>query len=663
MTTMKKPAFDNNTHSYSQGRVDHNPRQLILILESMMIRLILISTIFLPAGLVFSQDSQPESKKSQVIPQENSIVIVEGQMLNHLGGGLKGVKVTVRYASENDEPGSIITTTTTDQYGDFSISVGEEVHEDVVVVFSKPMYADFIKDIHVGHDDSPVFISEMMEGNLIVSGNVIDSRTNKPMAKVIVKLDSYGQDWEVKTNGYGWFIIKGVTPGSGELIVENEGFGREVKKIPALQNTEKITIELKPERIVTIQTIDELKNPLQGVTVECIDRPRDDFRTLITDEKGNAKFTGIHFDASTLYLRITHDDFVSSQQFDQPINVPEKNIESKHRITLIRAGKITGRILDWVTSQPIQGARASTGQENNDDSPRDWSDDTGVYTITGVTPGRVTLTVHISGYAPELKIFEVTSGETTKIDVKLRQAMTLSGLVVDQDNKPIPGAYIETTLWRGRSTLDLRTITDTQGQFSLENTPPDEFEISVRAAEFSRIKRMVKAGNAEPITLHLKRISPQGRGTSADVAHINDPAPSFDLTSMDGKSLKLGELKGKTILLDFWATWCPPCVEEFAYLKKVHEKYGSRKDFIMIGISRDFDEPTLKNFLRRDKKIAWHQVFGEKGGVSAAVENYGVSWIPQIFIIGPDGKIRAKDIPGVQVMASVEMVLSGKYSK
>lgn len=624
-----------------------------------MIFLIMISTILLPAGLVFSQDSQPESKNSQDTPQESSWVIVEGQMLDHLGGGQKSVTVTVRHASENDEPGLIIATTTTDQYGDFIVSVSEEVHGDVVVVFSKPMYTDFIKEIHVGHDDSPVFISEMMEGNLTIAGTVIDSRTRKPVVRAAVKLDSYGQDWETKTNDHGWFIIRGVTPGSGELIIEIKGFGREVKKIASLQNAEKIKIELKPERIVTIQAIDELEKPLQGVTIECYDRPRDDFRASITDEKGNAKFTGIHFDASTLYLRVTHDEYISNKQFDHHINVPQKDIESRHRVTLIRAGKITGRILDFVTTQPIHGARAITGEKNTDDSPRDWSDDSGQFMITGVTPGSVTLTVHISGYAPELKLVDVKPGETTRLDVKLRQAMSFAGLVVDQDNKPIPGAFIETTKWRGRNTLDLRTLTNTQGRFVLENTPQDEFEISVRAAEFNRIQRMVKAGNAEPITLHLKRISPQGRGTSADVAHVNDPAPSFDLTALDGKPLKLAELKGKTILLDFWATWCPPCVEDLAYLKKVHEKYGSRKDFIMIGISRDFDEPTLKNFLRRDKKLTWPQVFGEKGGVSAAVENYGVSWLPQIFIIGPGGKIRAKDIPGDQIMANVEMVLSG----
>ena len=50
----------------------------------------------------------------------------------------------------------------------------------------------------------------------------------------------------------------------------------------------------------------------------------------------------------------------------------------------------------------------------------------------------------------------------------------------------------------------------------------------------------------------------------------------FTLTTMDGKTLKLSDLKGKTILLNFWATWCPPCVEEMTYYIKIHEKFGSR---------------------------------------------------------------------------------------
>ncbi|MCH8840232.1 MAG: redoxin family protein [Planctomycetes bacterium] len=280
--------------------------------------------------------------------------------------------------------------------------------------------------------------------------------------------------------------------------------------------------------------------------------------------------------------------------------------------------------------------------------------------ITGVTPGRVTLTVHISGYAPELKLIEVTSGETTKIDVKLRQAMTLSGLVVDQDNKPIPGAYIETTLWRGRNTLDLRTITNMQGQFSLENTPPDEFEISVRAAEFSRIKRMVKAGNAEPITLHLKRISPQGRGTSADVAHINDPAPSFDLTSMDGKSLKLGELKGKTILLDFWATWCGPCMAAMPQLQKVHESFEG-KPVVVIGVNQQEDRTDVEEVVA-EKGFQFTQLLDADSTVGDA---FLVSGIPQTVVIDTEGVVQAVHVgysPGIKSLLSgqIDRLLNGE---
>ncbi len=625
-----------------------------------------IYTLIFSFGLAIAQEnSEPLPTAHDQPVTENSVVVVEGQILDYMGGGQQGVTVTVNHIGEKDQSGEmvkgeIVASTTTDQYGDFSIEVNEELHGDYFVTFSKSTFTDLIKEVHLGHDDTPVFISEILEGALSLSGLVIDDKTNNPIANVLVTFKTYGRDIEEKTNEQGKFTIQGLTPGAGNLVVEFDGYGREQETVHDIQDENIVMISLKPERIVHVVTLDEFEKPLQGVTVECYDRPRDDFRTLITDEKGSATFTGIHFDADSLSLRITHDDFVSSSEFDERIELPDEKIETTHRLILTRAGTITGQLLDMESGKPVYGARVMTGDEYTDDSPRDWSSDEGRFTITGISPGRIAVTVHISGYAPALKVVDVKSGETTNLNLKLRNAMTLSGVVVDADGKPVRGAFIETTKWRGRTTLNLRSMSTNLGKFVMENAPTDEFEISVRAAGHSRLQKTVKAGGSEPVTIRLIRNSRPGGPSGPDLANEGKPAPDFSLTSMDGKSLKLSELKGKFVLLDFWATWCAPCIEEMNELIKVYEKYGSREDFVMIGISRDMDKPSLKAFLKRNQKIVWPQVYGEEGGVSDAVKNYGITWIPRIFLISKEGMVVGKDLRGETILERIDELLTQK---
>ena len=124
---------------------------------------------------------------------------------------------------------------------------------------------------------------------------------------------------------------------------------------------------------------------------------------------------------------------------------------------------------------------------------------------------------------------------------------------------------------------------------------------------------------------------------------VGDVAPNFDVKTLSGESLKLNDLRGKYVLLDFWATWCGPCMDEVPHLVAAHERFGSRENFAMVGLSCDTDVAALKNTVA-DKKMDWTQaVVGRESPVS---KDYGVRGIPSIFLIGPDGKIVAKDLRG-----------------
>jgi hypothetical protein len=92
----------------------------------------------------------------------------------------------------------------------------------------------------------------------------------------------------------------------------------------------------------------------------------------------------------------------------------------------------------------------------------------------------------------------------------------------------------------------------------------------------------------------------------------------------------------------------------------LHEKFAARKDFVMIGVSRDHELQPMADYLKKNPKIAWAQVFGEPGGVPKACDAFGVTGIPRLFVIGPDGTIIAVDLRGEDIVTWVVQLLKDR---
>jgi len=132
-------------------------------------------------------------------------------------------------------------------------------------------------------------------------------------------------------------------------------------------------------------------------------------------------------------------------------------------------------------------------------------------------------------------------------------------------------------------------------------------------------------------------------------------APEFKLSSVDGKMLSLKEIrkdpakKGATrvVLLDFWATWCPPCKQEIPHLQKLHEKYG-KKGLAVVGIAIDVaGAKDVKPFVK-ERKLTYTILLDPKGG---AQRDYRVRYYPTVYILDKKGVIRSVHIgykPGVE---------------
>lgn len=134
-------------------------------------------------------------------------------------------------------------------------------------------------------------------------------------------------------------------------------------------------------------------------------------------------------------------------------------------------------------------------------------------------------------------------------------------------------------------------------------------------------------------------------------------------TSMNDKEIKLKDYKGKVVLIDFWATWCGPCVAELPTLKKSYSTYRDQ-GFEILGISLDGGKQTLeettktvKTFIK-ENDIQWENKLSGDGWSEALAKDFKVTGIPATFLIGKDGKIAATNLRGLELEEAIKAELA-----
>lgn len=581
-----------------------------------------------------------------------SVVLVEGQVFDFNGGGVKDVQV-ILLPPDAPVDAAPLAATQTNAYGDFRLTGAESHRGSFVLVFTRSGYAEHRRPVEIVAGEPPPFVDFEMPGDLSFAGVIVRKLDGRPLAGARVTVQLSGREWTDETGADGEFRLEHLVPGRGILLVAAEAHARHKVKIELPATDQPPRIELAPERQVEIVATDVADKPVAETVVEVLDEAREDYQSGVTDAEGQVVFRGISFEAKTLHLRVTHPEFVSDAEFSRTITLPTSApdpsegvaidsgpLRSRHVLRLESAGIIRGTVTHRAGGAPLHGVRVTVGAAWDMNPPRAWTGLDGVYVLKGVVPADSTVSIYLSGYAPEVRTIPLVAGETVTVDFVTQPAKTAAGVVVDPQGAPVPTAHVRSTGWRGTSVLAVEALTDRDGRFELGSLPEDEFEVTVRAPGMipAMNERIVPGKSDHRIELKTAR-STQLR--------VGDPCPDLELVTLDGRTITTVDLRGKRTLLDFWATWCGPCVAETPNLVHAYEAFRSRDDFQIISISldADADEARFRRFVT-DKKMAWTHVFGSRGRAEDAAERCGVTGIPQTFLIGPDGKIESTGILG-----------------
>ncbi len=148
---------------------------------------------------------------------------------------------------------------------------------------------------------------------------------------------------------------------------------------------------------------------------------------------------------------------------------------------------------------------------------------------------------------------------------------------------------------------------------------------------FQRLAQLhEKLGNKEIAKVYQLKFDPA-------LALIGKTVPNFSVTDLDGKPISLQDYRGKVVLLDFWAVWCPPCTDEIPNIRKVYNTYKDA-GFDVIGVSLDREESKLRNYITANA-IPWRQIFSGKGWDSPVSRQYNIKRIPAPWLIDQEGKL------------------------
>ncbi|MFO0956605.1 MAG: redoxin domain-containing protein [Isosphaeraceae bacterium] len=283
------------------------------------------------------------------------------------------------------------------------------------------------------------------------------------------------------------------------------------------------------------------------------------------------------------------------------------------------------------------------------------------------------LVIHAQSADGTLGAIVEVGADQAEVVILLMPTASATGILLDEEGKVAANQKLEwgrrvfddpeRTIWSYR--FAPKVATDAEGRFTLPNLViGQEYRIAVQRKDRIPMAGVVQPEAPGPIDLGTLQIGayrspPNPEDLTSfrnDAPEAGAIAPAIDATAFDGKPLKLEDFRGKFVLLDFWATWCGPCIGEIPQLQAVHEAFGKDDRFAILSLSVDesIDEPKA---FQEKRKLPWRQAFLGGGIHGPTPGRYGVRAIPAFVLVGPDGKIVARGMRGEEIRKAVARAL------
>jgi peroxiredoxin len=192
------------------------------------------------------------------------------------------------------------------------------------------------------------------------------------------------------------------------------------------------------------------------------------------------------------------------------------------------------------------------------------------------------------------------------------------------------------------------------GRFRVEDVPAGSYRLNVTVQErpYGRpygygevigsishqfeVPDMNEARSDEPLDIGTLQLKIMKR------LKVGDMAPEFEAETLDGKKMNLADYRGKVVLLNFWMSGQMQYAEEMSNLKEMHETFGKNEQFVMIGVSLNHDVEAAKKFIK-ENDLRWMNCNLTEKAATTVYRDYGIRRFPSTFVIGPDGRILAKN--------------------
>jgi len=173
-------------------------------------------------------------------------------------------------------------------------------------------------------------------------------------------------------------------------------------------------------------------------------------------------------------------------------------------------------------------------------------------------------------------------------------------------------------------------------------------EAQFPAAMPALVERMIASPNAR-----VRELGERRRAVLAALARPLDLA----FTALDGRRVDTREWRGRVVLVDFWATWCVPCIDAMPKLKELYAKYHSQGlEIINVSVDQASARPALERLVAR-LELPWPQAFDGKGPATEFAVRYGVQPIPHVLLAGKDGMIAAVNPRGERLESEIRRLL------